>query len=584
MKKLNLLLIPVLIMLCGIMLIGCGGDKDDKGGDKDNPPDTYTINWTNPLPTGVATFDVASSNTTVNRGGSVSTGTQITVSWTVTDTDYYTVTVNNGGSALISPYTMTVNADVTFEIIVTPLEPVTPDVTTPTGIHASVGQTLSEIADQLPSGWTWNTESAFVGATGTRNHFATYAKVGNYLPVERSIAVRVFAYSIPFDGNGTTQNPYLINASNVRELASLINNAVSDDFRLKGNYKLVEDIDLDNAEWLPIGTDMNRFYGYFDGNDKKIYNFEITTPRRFAGLFGYSDGTITNIGVENFNISFTYTGDVFAGGLVGIVGNGGTIDYCYAIGTVDIVSTAPSGDNLHIGGLVGWMVGNMRNSFANVSVTVKADCLIYAGGLTGRGSGSTYKIEKSWATGKVVATSIGNDVYAGGIVGWAELTIRIEDCWSSGNVSAIANWMVSAGGIAGRGGRVLNCYATGDVSAVNNTWWTYVGGITGRIGQGEYVENSIALGQVSSSAGIVGNDRIAGIGNVEGPWNITNSFRHVNQIIESPSNTYGQPCDDDNLDDVNFYLVALGWSSTIWDFSDLDLTNGKLPTLIYFVG
>ena len=85
------------------------------------------------------------------------------------------------------------------------------------------------------------------------------------------------------------------------------------------NIKLIADIDLNNEEWIPIGsaTKDHGFCGNFDGNGKKIKNLNITAlvPDAdnyvYAGLFGVTEGTetaentIKNLVIENVNISTT---------------------------------------------------------------------------------------------------------------------------------------------------------------------------------------------------------------------------------------------------------------------------------------
>ena len=85
------------------------------------------------------------------------------------------------------------------------------------------------------------------------------------------------------------------------------------------NIKLIADINLNNEEWIPIGsaTKDHGFCGNFDGNGKKIKNLNITAlvPDAdnyvYAGLFGVTEGTetaentIKNLVIENVNISTT---------------------------------------------------------------------------------------------------------------------------------------------------------------------------------------------------------------------------------------------------------------------------------------
>ena len=62
---------------------------------------------------------------------------------------------------------------------------------------------------------------------------------------------------------------------------------------------LVNDIDLANEEWVPIGYFGNSYSGTFDGQGYSITNFKMTiTGTRGVGLFG----DITNATVRNFNV------------------------------------------------------------------------------------------------------------------------------------------------------------------------------------------------------------------------------------------------------------------------------------------
>ncbi len=81
--------------------------------------------------------------------------------------------------------------------------------------------------------------------------------------------------------------------------------------------KMTNDIDLNNEEWIPIGSAYkdHGFCGNFDGNNKTIKNLKISniTPDSdgfvYAALFGVTEGTETNsnyvknLNIENVNIS-----------------------------------------------------------------------------------------------------------------------------------------------------------------------------------------------------------------------------------------------------------------------------------------
>ena len=81
--------------------------------------------------------------------------------------------------------------------------------------------------------------------------------------------------------------------------------------------KLGDDIDLNNQEWIPIGsaTKDHGFRGNFDGGGTTIKNLKIEDIKldsdgyAYAGLFGVTEGTadkhncIKNLNIENVNIS-----------------------------------------------------------------------------------------------------------------------------------------------------------------------------------------------------------------------------------------------------------------------------------------
>ena len=123
------------------------------------------------------------------------------------------------------------------------------------------------------------------------------------------------------------------------------------------SYELNADIDLGGMEWTPVAI----FYGTFNGNGYTVSNFKITTGRRYVGLFGYNKGVIKNLGVENFTVNVSYSGNVYAGGLVGY--NSGSITNSYATGNVSATSTSSS--SAYAGGLVGYNYrGSITNSYA----------------------------------------------------------------------------------------------------------------------------------------------------------------------------------------------------------------------------
>ncbi len=105
-----------------------------------------------------------------------------------------------------------------------------------------------------------------------------------------------------------------------------------------------------------------------------ISNLTVNITNIDAGLFGYSEGTIRNIGILGGSV----TAGADAGGLIGY--NNGVITNAFSTATV-------SGVN-YIGGLAGGNGGTITRSFANGAVTGTGQDI---GGLVGENDVATIK-------------------------------------------------------------------------------------------------------------------------------------------------------------------------------------------------
>ena len=116
------------------------------------------------------------------------------------------------------------------------------------------------------------------------------------------------------DINANQEDIYEIsNANELKWAATQINSDTAKTGMSRASYKLMNDIDLDGAEWTPIGTEAVPFNGTFDGNGYRISNMKVTTPYgdvdistpclRNNGFFG---NTGTNTKVENLGIDNIY--------------------------------------------------------------------------------------------------------------------------------------------------------------------------------------------------------------------------------------------------------------------------------------
>lgn len=178
----------------------------------------------------------------------------------------------------------------------------------------------------------------------------------------------------------------------------------------------------------PIGRSDEAFAGTYDGDYHRIKNvvFKVDdlTGRRYAGLFGYSTGTLRNI-VYEMNAEYqlvAYLGstaeNLYVGTLVG--GNAGTVYNCAVSGAN--LRAGASGVRLYVGGLVGQNQGVIRSCAAETA-RLSANCLnfasVYIGGLVGENAASR-TITTSYAVGRIDIEVDSNVTIARicGFVGW----------------------------------------------------------------------------------------------------------------------------------------------------------------------
>lgn len=239
-------------------------------------------------------------------------------------------------------------------------------------------------------------------------------------------------------------------------------------------FRLTNDLDL--------GSEVNFYIPYlageFDGNGHKIrgWTFDSDSLSQ-VGLFGYvaPSGKITQLDVENVNV----TGTCVVGGLAG--GNNGVVSDCYCSGYV-------SGDD-YVGGVIGCnLAGSVSNSFSTGSVAGKRD----VGGLVGINEGALTNCHSS--------CGVTGSYSAGGLAGTNKGSVA--NSYSTGSVTAA----YSVGNLVGvNEGDLSNSYSSGTV-----TGWYSVGGLAG--------VNSQTVSNSYSIASVTGRSEVGGlIGSNQGP-------------------------------------------------------------------
>lgn len=312
-------------------------------------------------------------------------------------------------------------------------------------------------------------------------------------------------------------------------------NSIGDGY-ITNNYALANDVDNAGAAFTPIAH-TGSFAGFFDGLGHSVDNILVNdTTHAGDGLFGASSGTIANVtvsgvidgrggptpkagGIVGLNdglvrdshSSATVYG-YYAGGLVGS-GEDGAIKRSTASGTVyaldgsvyagglagsaySVIDSSASGNvistvaNSWVGGLVGYMTGDVSGSSASGNVTASGSG-VKVGGLVGFTGGA---ITDSIATGAVTA---GTKAMAGGLAGQSQAMTNVR---ASGDV--VGGDGATVGGLAGSNyGAVTKAIAIGDATAgVGGV----AGGLVGKNVAGISVSYSTGAATASGSADTLG--------------------------------------------------------------------------------
>ncbi|MFN4224581.1 MAG: hypothetical protein ACK4E1_07270 [Fervidobacterium nodosum] len=252
-------------------------------------------------------------------------------------------------------------------------------------------------------------------------------------------------------GNGTASEPYLIGTANQLKLLG------DSEYLTKGyHYKLIQNIDLSSVIWTPIGNyssdlSTSAFQGTLDGDYHKITNLTFNdTNRGNAGLFGYLyNATVKNLVIENANVTAkqyvgilsgsakksmiykvgvrnstvegTINNYVYAGGLIGDVSGGVTIEECFAD---NITVSGPNYDNARLGGLIGRLMhstdgdNNVSKSYATGTVKFKSKASSNIGGLIGLTSSATGSTAKNYINQSYAAVAPFNIANDGANTNW----------------------------------------------------------------------------------------------------------------------------------------------------------------------
>ena len=159
-----------------------------------------------------------------------------------------------------------------------------------------------------------------------------------------------------YDPEQSSDTYFISTAEQLASLADLVNNQ-GETFKGK-TVVLMDDINLDNILWTPIGPNADaaeRFEGTFDGNGKVIRNLKVEQAAAYkaAGLFGVFHGTIKDLTIDGADIT-----SISAPGSEGSTTNGiavlaGSLHPSGKVENVRISNFSVSG-NRYVGGIAGY--------------------------------------------------------------------------------------------------------------------------------------------------------------------------------------------------------------------------------------
>ena len=160
------------------------------------------------------------------------------------------------------------------------------------------------------------------------------------------------------------------------------------------NAVLVNDIELGNFPWTPIGTSSKSFTSTFEGNGHTVSELYIAEKANHKGLFGYINGAqISGVSIEG-----SVSGKQYVGGLAGYAAGASRIERCANNATV-------AGTGTYVGGLIGYLyaaTGVITDCYNTGNVSGTTNC----GGIAGSNNAAA-TITNVFSVGNVSGTTVG---------------------------------------------------------------------------------------------------------------------------------------------------------------------------------
>ena len=253
-------------------------------------------------------------------------------------------------------------------------------------------------------------------------------------------------------GTGTENDPYQIStAAQLAYFAKTVNSGKWYD----GEYIILKNnINLNNQEWTPIGTDSHPFRGNFDGGNHTVTGMKISNSSAdYVGLFGECTRHTINSAIKNITVKDSdIHGKRHVGAIVGYAKEI-NIENCRSIGNTINGKT-------NVGGICGYFGGNPGGKVSQCYNSSKVTGNDSAGGIAGMGDRCT--AENCLNTGEIKVTTRQDKSTSGGIFGsFSDIiaSATITACVNLGKVSGGESFGGIVGSIESKStGHISNCY------------------------------------------------------------------------------------------------------------------------------
>ncbi|MDY0317337.1 MAG: hypothetical protein RBQ64_02015 [Candidatus Izemoplasmatales bacterium] len=234
------------------------------------------------------------------------------------------------------------------------------------------------------------------------------------------IAMSLFLTGCGFNFTQTTTEPIVVDTENYLEITTV---EELKNIEMNKSYILMNDLDLQDEEWIPLGSYNQPFRGDFNGNGFEISNLTITQEYIYTGLFGYVEGNIYNLTVKDFSINYTTERITFVGGLAG--NSSGNVEDVFVNGTINVINNdsntyaglllGQSSENSYSGNIANFLPNEITDNQANGALTIVSERITFVGGLIGKVFNS--KVTGNFSDTTIDVTSTEDMANVGGLIG-----------------------------------------------------------------------------------------------------------------------------------------------------------------------